>query len=182
MKALLLNDLCARLPHGVLLRLPDGSIKKLVIKKTNPSTQIFLEEAMKIDGIKPILYPVLDVFTCDESDPIPVGVDWKNPGEIKKVTPIIELAKRLVPDAVTHKILKNGVGVISTLRKTKSNPYPISFTTTLSKLLGTVEGIDLCYRYHLDCHNLIKLGLAEKILKSVQYKIIKSPYETENKI
>ena len=177
MNQLLLNDLCCRLPHGVLLRLPDNSIKRLVIKKTNPETDLYLGEVLSIKGIKPILYPLSEIFLSDEENPIPICNDWRT-DELIKVVPIIELAKKLVPDAVSHKTLKNGIGVISTLLKTRINPYPLSFNTYLRHFTETVIGIDLCNKFHIDYHNLAEKGLAERIEK---YNI-NNPYETENKI
>lgn len=176
MNQLLLNDLCCRLPNGVLLRLPDNSIKKLVIKKTNPNTELYLGEVLSIKGIKPILYPLSEIFLSDEENPIPIRTDWKT-GKLLRVVPIVELAKILVPDAISHKILKNGIGVISTLLKTRINQYPLSFNTYLSQFTDTVSGIDLCNKFHIDYHNLAEKGLAEIITRNVN-----NPYETENKV
>lgn len=159
MSDLLFKDLCKRLPYGLLIRTEEGTIKKLVLRKTN-ELEIELLEAVN-SNCKPILYPINNIFLANN-----IGICISKD---KTVVPIIELAKKLHPEVDTHTLIKN-LFVIS--KNSKNNKYPI-YQTHLSEFTNTVSGLELCLEYHIDYLGLIESGLAEKINKyeESQYKI-----------
>lgn len=159
MENILIKDLCRRLPYGVLIRMEDNSIKRLVLKKEKD----FDVELLNLtNNCKPILYSINNSLMA--GDRIQIS---KN----KSVVPIIELARKLHPDSDTHEVIKNTF-VISKNYVTSTMKYPVSYQTHLSDLTHSIEGIETCLECHVDYLGLIELGLAEKINKYVesQYK------------
>ena len=148
----LIRDLTKRLPYNVLLRLPDRSIRRLVIRKKK-SYDIYLMEAISLKAI-PILYSMDPALFIKR---IPYGKNICN--KPKTGIPLMKYVISLYrPKDFYHEIIEDGLFIAS--QKKDGSEY---HETWFSDITSSFAGMDICLKYHFDISNLSNLGLAEII-------------------
>lgn len=148
---IIIRDLTKRLPYNVLLRLPDGSIRRLVIRKKKPY-DLYLMEAINLRAI-PILYPMDPALFIKN---IPYGKNIRN--KPKTAIPLMKYAISLYrPKDFYHEIIEDELIVVSQ-RKDCNIEY---YETEMTDIMSSFAGIDLCLKYHFDIGNLSSIGLVE---------------------
>ena len=148
----LIRDLTKRLPYNVLLRLPDGSIRRLVMRKRK-SYDLYLTEAISLRAI-PILYSMDPALFIKN---IPYGRNIRN--KPKTTIPLIRYANSLYRSKeFYHEIIEDGSYIVS--QRKGSSEY---HETGIEEITSSFAGMEICLKCHFDISNLSNLGIAEII-------------------